>query len=61
MNANSNNMALITDSMLNSRGVTVVEYCLIMVIIAIAIIASLAGIGTNANKAYSTVNSALSK
>jgi len=59
MKRTSKNMTLITGSVLNSRGVTVVEYCLIMVIIAIAIIASLAGIGTNANKAYSTVNSAL--
>lgn len=44
----------------NSRGQTIIEYCLIIVLIAIIVIAMLKGVGTNANNAFSTINSALS-
>jgi len=43
----------------NEKGQGLVEYALILVLIAIVVIAMVTGIGTNANEVFSTVNSAL--
>jgi pilus assembly protein Flp/PilA len=43
----------------NSKGQTIIEYCLILVLIAIIVIAMLTGVGSNSNKAFSTINSTL--
>lgn len=53
-------LSAINAAVKSKKGVTVVEYCLVMVLIAIAIIVALGGIGQNSNKAYSKVNSTLS-
>ena len=45
----------------SEEGQTLVEYALLLVLIAIVVIAMVTGIGTNANKTFSTVNSALNK
>ena len=44
----------------DEKGQTIVEYALILVLIAIVVIAMLKGIGGNANTTLSKVNSALS-
>ena len=43
----------------DEKGQGLVEYALILVLIAIVVIAMLKGIGGNANTAFNTVNSAL--
>jgi pilus assembly protein Flp/PilA len=43
----------------SEKGQTMVEYALLLVLIAVVVIAMVMGIGTNANKAFSTVNCAL--
>lgn len=43
----------------NEKGQGLVEYALILVLIAIVVIAMVTGIGGKANKVFSTVNSAL--
>jgi pilus assembly protein Flp/PilA len=44
----------------SEKGQAIVEYALILVLIAIVVIAMLKGIGGQANSAFSKVNSALS-
>jgi len=44
----------------SEKGQTLVEYALLLVLIAIVVIAMVKGIGTNANTTFSKVNSALS-
>ncbi len=41
------------------KGQTLVEYALLLVLIAIVVIAMLRGTGGNVNRAFSTINSAL--
>ena len=43
----------------SEEGQTLVEYALLLVLIAIVVIAMVTGIGKNANNTFSTVNSAL--
>jgi pilus assembly protein Flp/PilA len=43
----------------SEKGQTIVEYALLLVLIAIVVIAMIKGIGGSANTAFSTVNSAL--
>ena len=43
----------------SEKGQTLVEYALLLVLIAIIVIAMVKGIGQNANNAFSKVNSAL--
>ena len=43
----------------SERGQTLVEYALLLLLIAIVVIAMLKGIGSNTNNMYSKVNSAL--
>jgi pilus assembly protein Flp/PilA len=43
----------------NQKGQGLVEYALILVLIAIVVIAMVTGIGGKANEVFSTVNSAL--
>ncbi len=45
--------------MTHERGVTAIEYGLIAAGIAVAIIATIAALGTNLNTTYSTVSSGL--
>jgi pilus assembly protein Flp/PilA len=47
-------------AMKSEKGQTLVEYALLLVLIAIVVIAMLTGIGGRANNAFSKVNSALS-
>ena len=44
----------------SQKGQTLVEYALLLVLIAIVVIAMLKGVGSQANNAFSKVNSALS-
>jgi pilus assembly protein Flp/PilA len=44
----------------NSKGQTIIEYALIIALIAIVVMAMFTGIGQNTNKAFSTINSTLS-
>jgi len=48
------------NSLKSEKGQTLVEYALLLVLIAIVVIAMVKGIGTNANSTFSRVNSALS-
>jgi len=48
------------NSLKSEKGQTLVEYALLLVLIAIVVIAMVKGIGTNANTTFSKVNSALS-
>ena len=48
-----------TNSIKSEKGQTLVEYALLLVLIAIVVIAMLTGIGKNAKTAFTTVNSAL--
>lgn len=48
-----------TEALKNEKGQTLVEYALILVLIAIVVIAMVMGIGQSANNVYSTVNCAL--
>ena len=48
-----------TEALKNEKGQTLVEYALILVLIAIVVIAMVMGIGKSSNNVYSTVNSAL--
>ncbi len=48
------------NSIKSEKGQTLVEYALLLVLIAIVVIAMVKGIGTNANTTFSRVNSALS-
>jgi pilus assembly protein Flp/PilA len=43
----------------SEKGQTLVEYALLLVLIAIVVIAMLKGVGGNVNNAFNTVNSAL--
>ncbi|HEY6872522.1 MAG TPA: Flp family type IVb pilin [Geobacteraceae bacterium] len=43
----------------SEKGQTLVEYALLLVLIAIVVIAMVTGVGKKANNAFSTVNSAL--
>lgn len=43
----------------SEKGQTLVEYALLLLLIAIVVVAMLTGIGGNANNAFSTVNTAL--
>jgi pilus assembly protein Flp/PilA len=43
----------------SEKGQTIVEYALLLVLIAIVVIAMIKGIGGNANNTFSSVNSAL--
>ena len=43
----------------SQRGQTLVEYALLLVLIAIVVIAMLQGVGSNVNNTFSKVNSAL--
>ncbi len=43
----------------SEKGQTIVEYALLLVLIAIVVILIVKGVGLSANNAYSTVNSAL--
>jgi len=43
----------------NEEGQTLVEYALILVLIAIVVLLMLAGLGGSVNNTFSTVNSAL--
>jgi pilus assembly protein Flp/PilA len=43
----------------SEKGQTLVEYALLLVLIAIVVIAMLRGVGGNVNNAFSTVNAAL--
>ena len=45
--------------MKSEKGQTLVEYALLLLLIAIVVILMVKGIGGNANNAFSTVNSAL--
>lgn len=47
------------DTIKSEKGQTIVEYALILVLIAIVVIAMIMGIGRSANRTFSTVNSAL--
>lgn len=47
------------DYMKDEEGQTLVEYALILVLIAIVVLLMLAGVGTSVNTTFSTVNSAL--
>ena len=44
----------------SQKGQTLVEYALLLVLIAIVVIAMLQGVGSRTNNAFSKVNSALS-
>ncbi len=44
----------------SEKGQTLVEYALLLVLIAIVVIAMLKGVGSQANNAFSKINSALS-
>ncbi len=46
-------------AMKSKKGQTLVEYALLLVLIAIVVIAMVTGIGSTANSVYSSVNSAL--
>ena len=46
-------------SLKSEKGQTLVEYALLLVLIAIVVIVMVKGIGTQANTAFSKVNSAL--
>ena len=46
-------------SIKSEKGQTLVEYALLLVLIAIVVIAMVKGIGSQANNAFSRVNSAL--
>lgn len=46
-------------SVKTEKGQAIVEYALILVLIAIVVIAMLRGIGSNANTTFSKINSAL--
>ena len=48
-----------TEALKNEKGQTLVEYALILVLIAIVVIAMVTGIGKSSNTVYSKVNSAL--
>jgi pilus assembly protein Flp/PilA len=48
-----------TNSIKSEKGQTLVEYALLLVLIAIVVIAMLTGIGKNANNAFNKVNTAL--
>jgi pilus assembly protein Flp/PilA len=48
-----------TSCIKNEKGQTLVEYALLLVLIAIVVIAMLGGVGNNVNNAFSKVNSAL--
>ncbi|GFE58415.1 Flp family type IVb pilin [Geobacter sp. AOG1] len=48
-----------TEALKNEKGQTLVEYALILVLIAIVVIAMVMGIGKSSNTVYSKVNSAL--
>jgi pilus assembly protein Flp/PilA len=43
----------------SEKGQTVVEYALLLVLIAIVVIVMVTGVGKSANNAYSEINSAL--
>jgi pilus assembly protein Flp/PilA len=43
----------------SEKGQTLVEYALLLLLIAIVVIAMLKGVGGNVNNAFNTVNSAL--
>ena len=43
----------------SQKGQTLVEYALLLVLIAIVVIAMLKGVGSNVNNSFSKVNSAL--
>ena len=45
--------------MKSEKGQTIVEYALLLVLIAIVVIAMMSGVGSKANLAFSKVNSAL--
>lgn len=47
------------DHMKSEEGQTLVEYALILVLIAIVVLLMLAGVGGNVNNTFSKVNSAL--
>jgi pilus assembly protein Flp/PilA len=49
----------LTSSIKNEKGQTLVEYALLLVLIAIVVIVMLRGVGGNVNNAFSQVNSAL--
>ncbi len=44
----------------NQKGQTLVEYALLLVLIAIVVVTMLKGVGSSVNNAFSKVNSALS-
>ena len=46
-------------SLKSEKGQTLVEYALLLVLIAIVVIVMVKGIGSNANTAFSSVNNAL--
>ncbi|MBT0652966.1 Flp family type IVb pilin [Geomobilimonas luticola] len=48
-----------TEALKNEKGQTLVEYALILVLIAIVVIAMVMGIGKSSNTVYSKVNNAL--
>ena len=48
-----------TNTVKNEKGQTLVEYALLLVLIAIVVIVMLKGVGGNVNNAFSKVNSAL--
>ena len=50
-----------TEALKNEKGQTLVEYALILVLIAIVVIAMVMGIGKSSCNVYSEVNSALQK
>lgn len=47
------------DTIKSRKGQTVVEYALILVLIAIVVIAMVRGVGQKANSTFSTINSEL--
>jgi pilus assembly protein Flp/PilA len=52
-------MSLLTCFLRNEDGATAIEYGLIAAGIAVAIIATVAGLGTKLNSTFTTVNNAL--
>ena len=44
----------------DNKGATIIEYCLVAVLIAVASLAVLTGVGTEVSAVYSKINSALS-
>ena len=49
----------VMNSVKSEKGQTIVEYALLLVLIAIVVILIVKGVGLSANNAYSKVNSAL--